>query len=167
MTNVFHLSSDKLTIIMNAKNLEINSLSKKIALFEDLKSSRLPPSGWVAAIRSALNMTMEQLGRKLGISRQAVSQLEAREAAGSISIQNLREAAEALDMHLVYAIVPKDGTLEEYVEKRAQALANEIIKSSNQQMSLEDQMVNDERAAYMIKEITSELVRKVDRKLWD
>ncbi|SEQ30210.1 mobile mystery protein A [Neolewinella agarilytica] len=152
---------------MNAKNLEVNSLSQKIAPFEELKSSQLPPSGWVAAIRSALNMTMAQLGRKMGISRQAVSQLEAREAAGSISLQNLREAAEALDMHLVYAIVPKDGTLENYVEKRARELANEIISSANQQMSLENQMVNEERAAYMVKEIASELVRKVDRKLWD
>jgi len=112
-------------------------------------------------------MTMEQLGRKLGVSRQAISQLEAREAAGSISVQNLREAAEALDMHLVYAIIPKDGTLEEYVEKRAQVLANEMVKNANQQMSLENQMVNDERTAYVVKEMTSELVRKVDRRLWD
>ncbi len=152
---------------MNAKNLEINSLSKKIAPFAALAPLRMPSSGWVGAIRSALNMTMEQLGRKLGVSRQAISQLEAREAAGSISVQNLREAAEALDMHLVYAILPKDGTLEEYVEKRAQVLANEMVKNANQQMSLENQMVNDERTAYVVKEMTSELVRKVDRRLWD
>jgi predicted DNA-binding mobile mystery protein A len=112
-------------------------------------------------------MTMEQLGRKMNISRQAISQLEAREAAGSISVQNLREAAAALDMQLVYAIIPKDGTLEEHVENRARAMAYEIINSSNQQMSLEDQMVNDEKVTYMVKEMTSELVRKVDRQLWD
>lgn len=152
---------------MNNKILEINALSRKIIPFAGLRSSRLPSAGWVAAIRSALNMTMEQLGRKMNISRQAISQLEAREAAGSISIQNLREAAAALDMQLVYAIIPKDGTLEEHVEKRARAMASEIIKSSNQQMSLEGQMVNDEKVTYMVKEMTSELVRKVDRQLWD
>jgi len=112
-------------------------------------------------------MTMEQLGRKMKISRQAISQLEAREVSGSISVQNLREAADALDMQLVYAIIPRNGTLEEYLEKRARAMAYEIIRSSNQQMSLEDQMVNDERVDYMVKEMTSELVRKVDRQLWD
>ena len=152
---------------MNSKKLEINLLSKKLAPFEELRSSPLPVSGWVAAIRSALNMTMEQLGRKMKISRQAISQLEAREVSGSISVQNLREAADALDMQLVYAIIPRNGTLEEYLEKRARAMAYEIIRSSNQQMSLEDQMVNDERVDYMVKEMTSELVRKVDRQLWD
>ena len=152
---------------MDNKILKINLLSRKLIPFAGLRSSRLPSAGWVAAIRSALNMTMEQLGRKMNISRQAISQLEAREAAGSISVQNLREAAAALDMQLVYAIIPKDGTLEEHVENRARAMAYEIINSSNQQMSLEDQMVNDEKVTYMVKEMTSELVRKVDRQLWD
>ncbi|MEL7160705.1 MAG: mobile mystery protein A, partial [Bacteroidota bacterium] len=126
-----------------------------------------PVSGWLAAIRSALNMTQAQLGKKMGMSRQGVSKVEEREAEGSITLRSLRDAARALDMQLVYAIVPRSGTLEEYLQASAKALATQQILATNQQMRLEDQEVTEERLRLAIEAAARELVSTMDRKLWD
>ena len=101
------------------------------------------------------------------MSRQGASSLEQREAMGSITLNSLRVAADALDMQLVYAIVPKSGNLEEYVERRARQVARETLLSVNQQMRLEAQAVNDEELRRAVDEAAGELIRKVDRRLWD
>ncbi len=152
---------------MNIKSLKIRALGEKIKGFDKLRLVTIPESGWIAAIRTSLNMTLEQFGRKLRMSRQAASQIEKRESEGAITLKGLRDAANALDMQLVYAIVPKEGTLEDYLEKRAHELARELILSTNQQMRLENQAVREEQLKQAIEDATAELVRKVDRQLWD
>ncbi len=142
-------------------------LSEKLGAYTESRKVVPPASGWVGAIRTSLNMTLEQLGKRLGISRQAVSQLEAREAEGTVSLNVLRDVANALDMQLVYAIVPKTGNLEEYLEERARALATELYLKSNQQMRLEDQAVSDEKVKQAIDDAALDYFRKVDRQLWD
>ncbi len=112
-------------------------------------------------------MTMEQLGRKLKVTKQAVSQIEKRESEGTLTLNGLRDAANAMDMQLIYAIVPKTGTLETYVEQRAFELARETLLEVNQQMRLEAQAVDDEQLSAVIAEAAAELVRSVDRQLWD
>lgn len=152
---------------MDIKSLKLKMLGEKLEAFDHLGQVSVPESGWVAAIRTSLNMTLEQLGRKLGVSRQAVGQIEKRESEGSITLSGLRDVANALDMQLVYAIVPKEGTLEDHLENRAREMARELILSANQQMRLEDQAVKTEKLKRAIEDATAELVRKVDRQLWD
>lgn len=77
-----------------------------------------PVKGWISALRQALGMTAEQLGRRLGVKQSSVILLEQSEAKGSIELATLRRAAEALDCTLVYAFVPKKS-LEETVRARA------------------------------------------------
>ena len=152
---------------MNAKRLENNIISSKLSEYSRIAKLQIPSAGWIAAIRSALNMTLSQLGTRMGITRQAVSKMEKREAMGNITLNNLRAVAESLDMHLVYAIVPKEGTLEEYVEKRALQLAREIVMGSNQQMRLEDQAVADPEVEETLRQLAAEYTRTIDRQLWD
>ena len=142
-------------------------ISDKLNQYAVVRSITLPDAGWLSSIRQSLNMTMEQLGGKLNISRQAVSQIEKREREGTITLNGLREAANALDMQLIYAIVPKTGTLEESVEKRAFELAQEMLLGANQQMRLENQAVDDAQLKEAVAETAAELVRNVDRHLWD
>lgn len=150
-----------------SKLLILKTMSEKMAPYTVVKSVVIPDSGWVAAIRQSLNMTMGQLGRKLNITRQGVSQLENREKEGSISLNTMREVANTLDMQLVYAIIPKTATLEAYVEQKAREFARETLLSTNQQMRLEGQAVNDERLKRAIDDMVAEVVRTVDRQLWD
>jgi len=56
-------------------------------------------------------MSLEQLGKKLSLTRASVGAIEKRETDGSITLKSLREAAKALDMELVYGFVPNDGSL--------------------------------------------------------
>lgn len=51
-------------------------------------------------------MTGAQLGARIGIRPQTVESIEKSEAAGTIQLNTLRRAAEALDCTLVYALVP-------------------------------------------------------------
>jgi len=63
-------------------------------------------------------MSMQQLGNKLGISKQGVLDIERREKDGSITIKSLKEVARAMDMQLVYGFIPIDGSLDSLIEKR-------------------------------------------------
>jgi predicted DNA-binding mobile mystery protein A len=64
--------------------------------------------------------------------------LEKSEAIGTISLQTLRRAAEALECTLVYALVPKTS-LEDAVTKRARKIALHDLKRVAHTMKLEAQ----------------------------
>jgi len=100
----------------------------------------VPRSGWLRAIRNALGMSGADLAHRLGVTAPAVFELEKNERAGTIRLDSLRKAAEALDCTLVYGFVPKRG-LAETVRARAEELANEELRHVGQTMALEDQAV--------------------------
>jgi predicted DNA-binding mobile mystery protein A len=83
-----------------------------------------PRDGWIRTIRSALGMTAVQLAKRLGVSPQAVGDLERREASEGITIGRLRSAARALNCELVIAFVPKTS-LEQTVLDQAKAKADQ------------------------------------------
>lgn len=101
-----------------------------------------PPKGWLRAIREALGMTGVQFARRLGVRPQSVDALEKSEAGGSIKLETLRRAAEALDCTLVYAIVP-NISLENMVRRRARAIAVRDLGRVAHTMKLEAQGTDD------------------------
>jgi predicted DNA-binding mobile mystery protein A len=132
-----------------------------------LRKVAMPPTGWIKAIRTALGMSMQQLGNKLNVSRQAVMDIEKREKDGSISIRSLREIAGAMDMQLVYAFVPNDGSLDALIEKRATALATEIVMRTAQTMQLENQANSEKRIQAAIRERATAIQKEMPKILWD
>lgn len=126
-----------------------------------------PPTGWIRAVRMALGISLEQLGNKLGISRQSMRHMELREREGSVTLKSLREAADSLDMHLVYGFVPKDGTLKALIERKARELATEIVLRTSHTMRLEDQENSEERIQKAIEEKTAQFVNELPKMLWD
>jgi len=126
-----------------------------------------PASGWVGAIRKALRMPLRSLGARMDMSAEGVKRLELREAEGTITLKVLRKAAEALGMRLVYALVPKQGTLQQLIEDRAMFLAKDIVLRTHQTMKLEGQAVSDERLKAAIQEKAAELRREMPKQLWD
>ena len=116
---------------------------------------RTPQGGWIGVLRTAYAMSQADLARRIGISRQAVSQLEQREADGSATLKALEQAAAALGGELVYAIVPKQS-IAETLEKRALRLANQMTGSVRHTMRLEDQAPDsdlDERTRALASEL--------------
>jgi len=95
----------------NQKKILIEQLDLKLKPFHEIKKIEVPERGWVFTFRTALNMTLQQLGHKLKISTQGVKDIEKRELSGSISIKSLTEVGKALDMQFVYGFVPKHNSL--------------------------------------------------------
>ena len=151
----------------NKRKLMIDQLDKKIEPFLEAKMVLVPENGWIRTIRTTLNMTMAQLGIKLGITRQGVKNIEDSEARGSITINTLKEVAAAMEMKLVYALVPKDGSIDELIQKKAEELARRIVLRTNQNMKLEDQGIGDQKLRETIEDLTDEIKRDVRRSLWD
>ena len=154
---------------MKDKNraLLIDQTDKKIAFFREIKDIAVPAKGWIHTFRTTLKMSLRQLGERLHISSQSVSEIEQRESNGTITLNNLREAALALDMQLVYGFVSKHESLEQMIEKRALELAKEIVMRTHITMTLEDQQNSEERIQKAITQKAAELKNEMPKYLWD
>ena len=145
----------------------IEQLDQKLSPFFETKTVLVPERGWIHTIRTTLNMTMAQLGAKLNITRQGVKKIEESEANGTITIKTLKEVAAAMDMKLVYSMVPNDGTIDKLLQVKAERLAKKIVLRTNQNMKLEDQGIGDEKLNETIKDLAGEIKREVRKSLWD
>lgn len=150
-----------------SRHLEIKHLSEKLKQFEPMITMVAPTSGWIKAVRSAIGMSMRQLGERMSITPQGVKRLEDSEAGGNISINTLRELGNALDLQLVYGFVPREGGLEKMIEQQAQTVATQIVKRTHQSMILEDQQINDKQLKQHIKQKAATLQETLPRYLWD
>lgn len=152
---------------MGKKSLQLQQLNSKMLGFASLKEVAMPPTGWIKAIRTAIGMSMQQLGNKLNISKQGVMDIEKREKDGSITIKSLRGIARAMDMQLVYGFVPNDGSLDALIEKRATELATQIVMRTANTMKLEDQANSKKRIEAAIRERATAIQNEMPKILWD
>lgn len=151
----------------NKKKLLIEQLDQKLGKFKDAGMVLVPQKGWINTIRTTLNMTRDQLSTKLGLTKGAIQKIEEREATGQITINKLRDVGQALDMQFVYGFVPKDGTIENLINSKAEKLARKIVLRTNQNMKLEDQGIGDEKINKTIEELANEIKREMRKSLWD
>lgn len=151
----------------NKKQLLIEQLDQKLKPFQKTEMVLVPDKGWINTIRTTLNMTMAQLGTKLGITKQGVKRIEESEAKGSISINSLKEIGSALNLKLVYGFVPKDGTIDNLINIKAQTLAKKIVLRTNQNMKLEDQGISEEKIKQSVIDLTTEIKREMRKSLWE
>jgi predicted DNA-binding mobile mystery protein A len=151
----------------NKQHLLLQQADKKLDHFKHLKSTVIPPKGWINTFRIALKMSLRQLGNRLRISPQSVKEIEVREANGTITLNSLRDVANAMDLKLVYGFVSKHESLEQMIEKRAKELAIEIVMRTNATMTLEDQQNSRERIEQAVAHKTAEIKFEMPKFLWD
>ncbi|MEA1787694.1 mobile mystery protein A [Arenibacter sp. GZD96] len=151
----------------NKKKLLIEQLDQKLAGFKDAGMVLIPQKGWVNTIRTTLNMTREQLGAKLDLTKGAIQKIEEREATGQITINKLKDVGNALNMKFVYGYIPKDGTIENLIHLKAEELARKIVLRTNQNMQLEDQGISEDKIGDSIMDLANEIKREMRRSLWD
>ena len=149
------------------EQLLLQQTDKKLEAFKDLKATVVPTKGWINTFRTALKMSLRQLGNRLNIAPQSTKEIEEREANGTITLNSLRDVANAMDMQLVYGFVSKHKSLEQMIEKRAKELALEIVMRTNNTMTLEDQQNSKERIEKAIAQKTSEIKSEMPKYLWD
>ena len=152
---------------MRNNKLQLQQLNEKLAQLTVLKHVNVPPIGWIKAIRNGIGMSMEQLGKKLSITKQGVLDIEKREKEGAITIKSMQEIAKAMDTQFVYGFVPNAGSLEQMIETRALETATKIVERTFTTMKLEDQANSKERIENAIKERASEIINKTPKILWD
>jgi predicted DNA-binding mobile mystery protein A len=119
--------------------LRLRQLAKSIIPFQRAHRITRPNRGWLRAIREALGLTLDQVGQSIGRSRQDISAFESSEARDRITLRSLRLVADAMGCELVYALVPKSGTLAELAEKSARDEATRRILAVEHTMALEAQ----------------------------
>ena len=141
------------------------SLDARTASLGDRKPDLvIPRGGWIRAVRSSLGMTLEQLGRRLGVGRSSVLRMEQAEGSGRIQLDSLRRVAEALGCELHYVFVPR-RPLEETVAARRTELARRRLRGTTHTMALEGQDDPDDPLARKLLEQAEASIR--DRDLWD
>jgi len=149
------------------KKLMIEQLDRKFEKLAVLIDLEISPKGWINAIRTGLNMSLVQLAKRLKKTSVSVKEIEQREEDKGITLKKLSEVAEALDCRFVYAIVPKDGSLEKLIDKRAIQVAEEIVMRTSHTMKLEDQENTEERIKKAIKDRAEEIKNELPKYLWD
>jgi predicted DNA-binding mobile mystery protein A len=152
---------------MRNNTLQFQQLNEKLDKFTALSNLVVPPIGWIKAIRNGIGMSMEQLGKKLSITKQAVMDIEKREKEGAVTLKAMQELAKVMDMQFVYGFIPNAGSLDQMIEKRALEIAKTIVQRSSSTMKLEDQENSKERIEKAIKERAAEIINKTPKILWD
>lgn len=152
---------------MRTKSLQIQQLNSKMQVVSSIKKIAPPPTGWIKAVRTALGMSLQQLGNKISITKQSLTEIERREKEGTITLKTLRDVAIGLDMELVYGFVPKDGSLDALIQRKAKELATQIVLRTSNTMKLEDQGNTNKRIDKAIKERAALIKNEMPKMLWD
>jgi predicted DNA-binding mobile mystery protein A len=100
---------------------------------------------------------------RLNLTRQAFAELEKNEAQGAITLRSLRRAAQAIDCDLVYALVPRSGSLQTMIVKQALARAKNAILPVAHSMSLESQGT---KIGPKVRALAKKLAARPSHELW-
>lgn len=141
------------------------ALDRRLDLLRPLPLDR-PPRGWLRAIRDALGITTRQYAARLGVSQPYASRLEKGEMGETITLETLRRAAEALDCHLVYALVPNES-LAARLRRQAELKADERLRRLDQTMALENQALTSDDRRRQRELLVDQLLRGNLHRLWD
>lgn len=142
------------------------NIDKRLIELRNAQGWVRPPRGWIKAIREALGMTSRQLAKRIGVSQPRASEIEKNEVAGSLTLDSLQRAANALDCQLVYALIPRIP-LQDLVEERAEKIARARLKATSHSMALEDQSVDAADAQSQLHALIEKLAASEGSALWE
>lgn len=123
------------------RTLRLRQLERTLHPFLQAREVPRPTKGWIRAIREVSGMTLFELATRMKSSLSLAAQFEKSETDYRITLKSLRQAASALDCDLVYALVPRRGTLRDLAENHATAAATPDVLAVEHTMALENQAV--------------------------
>jgi predicted DNA-binding mobile mystery protein A len=141
----------------------VSVLSKKTSKFPTLKEAPVPPGGWLRAIRTAIGMPASYAAKRTDLTQQGFSILEKSEASETITLKSLKRAANALDCDLVYALVPRHGSVKKLIERQATSRARKMILPVSHSMHLESQ---GSKSGAKVVELARRFASRPSRALW-
>ena len=160
-------NASRLVKTMNTRSLKLRQLDTSLQRFRSCLDKTPPPKGWIQEIRTALGMTTRQFAQRLGKNQSTITRLERSEADGKITLSSLSDLADGLNCRLVYAIVPKNEGLEDWLRQRIREVAKEFVSSVSNSMALEDQAVSVPFKEAQLAELVDELMKNPPSNLWE
>ena len=159
---------------MNQNRLSIKWLDRQYSEQWTKNPPLTQPKSWVKKILAALNMSNRQFAERLGMTASSAGEIAQREIEGTITLNTLRKAADALDMELFYLFIPKtkslnpaDRTLNHFIEERAHKVARQLVMASSTTMNLENQGTGSAALEEGIEDLAIKLKQEMPRTLWN
>ena len=121
------------------RELRLKQLAVTLDNFRDAKQTARPVRGWLRAVREALGVSQQEVATTAKVKRQSIIGFEKAEAGDRITLRNLRRVADAMGCELIYAIVPKSGSIQELADQRTRSEATKRVLSVEHTMALEGQ----------------------------
>lgn len=149
------------------KHLSVHQLDDQIRQYVNGQRFDRIPQGWIRSSRTAIGMTLKQLATRLGFSVPAAKNFEMREVEEAITLASLRKIANAMEMDLVYYFKPKQDSLDDLLQIRAELKAKELMESSNQAMLLENQEADNNNKSREYDRLITEIRNQKLSSLWD
>jgi predicted DNA-binding mobile mystery protein A len=72
---------------------------------------------WIRTLREAVGIREAELALRMGYEPRSVYRLEKSEMNSTLQVKHLRKVAEAMECDVVYALVPKEGSLDEMAQR--------------------------------------------------
>ncbi len=138
-------------------------LDARLKRLRTLGEEPRPHRGWIRAIRDALGMSGRELATRMGVSQQTIPDIERSEQRGTIKLETLQRAAEALDCDLVYVLLPR-RSLDELVTAQARRKAARHLSPVAHHSRLEDQAATYGDTAAQLDDLAAQFVDR--RGLW-
>ena len=151
---------------MDTKTLARKHLERRLAPLRDQQSLTRPPRGWIRAMREAFCLSTRQLALRIGKVQSAVVEIDKSDARDSMSLATLRQAAEALDCTLVYALVP-NRPIDDIRRARAANVASQQLARASHTMALENQSLDRAAQDAERERLIDALLRGSPARLWD
>lgn len=145
--------------------IQLRQLEERFEKFRVIKQVRVPRAGWVRTLRQAIGMSTTQLAERMGVTRQAVLQLEKAEQRQTATWTSLRRAADAMDCEVVYAIIPR-GSLRQLLMRQGRKQAERQLRRVAHLMRLDSQAVSEEEVERQLEELAGDLATERSRGLW-
>lgn len=149
------------------KHLSVHQLDDQIRQYINGQRFDRIPQGWIRSSRTAIGMTLKQLASRLGFSVPAAKNFEMREVDEAITLASLRKIANAMEMDLVYYFKPKQDSLDDLLQIRAELKAKELMERSNQAMILENQEADNKNKSREYDRLITEIRNQKLSSLWD
>ena len=125
------------------RSLRLRQLARSLSPFIAARATVRPDKGWLRALREASGTSLRELAHRMGTSPQSAAQFEKSESEFRITLKSLRDAADALDCDLVYALVPRSAHVGQLSLTGASEEDSARLVAVEHSMALEDQAVGD------------------------
>ena len=152
---------------MSIKYIVIKQYQEIIdAAAKQISKLRVPPEGWLRTNRKALQMPAKVIMKNAGIKSSELYRIEKAEVDGTLTLNKLKETAQAMGCDFYYAVVPKDE-IKNLIENKARLHAVTLLRNASVHMQLEDQGTTMEQIESQVDQVTEDLIKEMPDWFWE